>query len=242
MEVLGLGAPSLAVAVIVVALGAALQGSLGFGLGLVASPILVLVDNRLVPGVVIAIGVPLSILITWRERDSLDIAPVRWSILGRFLGSFLGAFAVTALGARSLAIAFALAILAAVAVSVAGFTVRRTTTTMLTAGFVSGASGTATSVGGPPMALVLQDSSGPELRASMSAFTAFGSVVSLVLLAALGEISDRQLGISAILIPAAVLGFIASARTNRYLDRGHTRAAVLVVAAVAALAILARNL
>ncbi|MDH3682852.1 MAG: hypothetical protein OEV40_23205 [Acidimicrobiia bacterium] len=128
------------------------------------------------------------------------------------------------------------------AISVAGVSVRRTDPTMLAAGFVSGLTGTATSVGGPPMALVLQRSTGPELRSAMAAFMAFGSVISLGFLVVFGEFGGRELGITTVLFPAAVSGFLVSSRTNEVLDRGYTRPAVLIVASVSAIAILIRAL
>ena len=242
MHFLGLETVAWVIAVSVVVVGAILQGSMGFGLGLVTAPILVLLDPELVPGVIIGTGVPLALLIAWRERKALDAKLVRWAIVGRFPGSIAGSLAVVALGTRSLAIAFALSILLAVVVSIAGVSVRRTNSTMLTAGFLSGLSGTATSVGGPPMALVMQHSTGPELRAALATFMAFGSVFSLTMLIIVGEFAERELGITAVLVPAAALGFAVSARTNAVLDRGHTRTAVLTVAAVSAVAILVRSL
>ncbi len=242
MELLGLGAVAWLAAVAVVVLGALLQGSLGFGLGLMTAPILVLLDPTLVPAVIVAMGVPLALLIAWRERNALDIKLVRWAIVARVPGAVAGSIAVVVLDTRSLSIVFALAILVAVGVSVAGFTVRQTTATMLGAGFISGLTGTATSIGGPPMALVLQRRRGPELRAAMAAFMAFGSVTSFTLLAIVGEFDRRELGITVLLIPATIGGFLISAHTNRMLDRGYTRPAVLTVAAISALAILIRSL
>lgn len=230
------------IAIAAVVLGAMLQGSLGFGLGLVASPILVLLDPSLVPGAVIGMGVPLGLLILWRERDSVDISVVRWAIAGRLPGAVVGSLAVVALGTRSLSIVFAVAILSAVGISATGLTIRQSNATMLAAGFVSGVSGTATSVGGPPIALVLQNRSGPELRSALAAYYAFGSSISLALLTFVGEFRGRELGVAALLMPATVTGFLVSGRTNKILDRGYTRPAVLAVAAVSAVAILLRTL
>jgi uncharacterized membrane protein YfcA len=229
-------------AIAAVLLGSLLQGSLGFGLGLLAAPIVVLIDPTLVPGALIGLIVPLALLVAWRERHALDIDLVRWAIVARFPGAFVGAVAVAVLGTRSLAIAFSVSILVAVAVSLAGLAVRQTTPNLVMAGFVSGVTGTATSIGGPPMAIVLQHSSGPQLRAAMSTFNAVGSVASLLMLLALGQLDSRDAGVSAVLVPAALAGFLISGRTNRVLDRGHTRQAVLAVAAISALAILVRVL
>ena len=56
------------------------------------------------------------------------------------------------------------------------------------AGATSGVLGTATSIGGPPMALVWQNSSGPKLRGTMSGFFLVGSVLSIAVLAITGGV------------------------------------------------------
>ena len=240
MEILGFSLPALALALAILMVGAAVQGSLGFGLGLVAAPVLVLIDPALVPGVIIAMSVPVALLVAWRERAALDLSTVRWAVVGRFPGSFAGGWAIVALSQKALAIAFGLSILIAVALSLKGWRITRTPTTMLTAGFISGMIGTATSIGGPPMALVYQRDSGPELRAAMATFMAFGAVFSLVLIAVVGKFGTHELTIATMLAPAVVIGFLVSRYTTRFLDRGHSRTAVLIFAASAAIAVLVR--
>lgn len=241
-ELLGLGPAAWALAVGAVLLGALLQGSLGFGLGLLAAPIVVLIDPTLVPSTLIGLSIPLAGLVMWRERDAIELGAVRWAIVARFPGAFIGAAAVAALGTRSLAIVFAVSILVAVGISLFGFAVRQTNRNLAIAGFVSGVTGTATSIGGPPMAIVLQRSSGSRLRMAMSTFNGAGALISLGMLLALGQVERRDLGVMAVLAPAALAGFVISGRTNRFLDGGHTREAVLAVAAVSAVAILLRSL
>ncbi|MGI9615764.1 MAG: TSUP family transporter [Acidimicrobiales bacterium] len=240
-ELLGLAPAAWAVTVGVVLLGALLQGSLGFGMGLLAAPIVVLIDPTLVPVTLIGLAIPVAALVVWRERTDIDFSEVQWAIVGRFPGAIVGAMAVAALGTRSLSIVFAVSILAAVATSVAGLAVPQTTRNLAIAGFVSGVTGTATSIGGPPMAIVLQRSSGSRLRMAMSMFNGVGAAISLVFLLAVGEVDGRDLGIIAVLAPAAFIGFAISGRTNRFLDGGHTRQAVLLVAAASAIVILIRS-
>jgi uncharacterized membrane protein YfcA len=238
---MSLSAFELVLAMSAVFVGACLQGSLGFGLGLVAAPVLVMLDTSLVPAVVLGIGVPLTYLVAWRERRSLDIHRVSWAIVGRVPGTILGSIAVVLLSQRALAGLFAVALLLAVALSVAGLGVEPTRHALLGAGFGSGLMGTATSVGGPPMALLLQRSPGPQLRASLAAFMAFGATFSLLALVVVGEFVGDDLAATAVLLPVVLAGFVTSRWTNRVLDRGYTRPAVLVFAAVSAVSILVRD-
>ncbi len=241
MSVLELSLFELVIALMAVIAGACLQGSLGFGLGLVAGPVLVLLDPQLVPGPLLCMSVPMALLVAWRERESLDFGSVRWAVVGRIPGTFLGSMAVVLLSQRGIASLFAFAILSAVCLSLLGLSVEPTRRNLLTAGVVSGAMGTSTSVGGPPIALVYQRSSGPELRASMAAFMIFGASFSLVVLTAVGEFDQTDLKLSALLVPGVIVGFAVSRWTNRLLDHGYTRPAVLAFAAASAVSIVIRQ-
>lgn len=241
MTGLDLSTVEVVVALGAVVVGAWLQGSLGFGLGLVGAPVLVLLDARLVPGPLLAIGVILALLLALRERTSLDASGIRWAVVGRVPGSVLGALAVAALADRWLAGLFAMAVLFAVALSALGLSVAPTPRNLLIAGVASGAMGTATSVGGPPVALVYQRSGGPELRASLSAFMVFGATISLASLVAFGEFDRTDLGVSLLLVPGVLVGFGLSRWTKELLDRGYMRPAVLVFASASAVSILVRQ-
>jgi uncharacterized membrane protein YfcA len=241
VTVLDLSVAELAIALLALVIASCLQGSIGFGLGLVGAPVLVLVDARLVPTVLLCIGVPLTLLIGWRERDSLDYAGIKWAVIGRVPGSIVGSLAVVALADRWLAGLFALAILLAVGLSVLGLTAPPTRRNLLIAGTVSGVMGTATSVGGPPIALVYQHNPGPELRASMAAFMVFGASISLIALGMVGEFSRDDLGLAALLLPGVVIGFGLSRYTKTILDAGRIRPAVLVFATASAVSILIRQ-
>ena len=88
------------------------------------------------------------------------------------------------------------------------------------AGATSGLLGTATSIGGPPMALVWQRNTGARLRGTMSGFFLIGSVMSLVALAFTGAVDGHTLRTFAVLVPAALAGFALSRYVNRFLDPG----------------------
>lgn len=232
----------LVIAIVAVVAGACLQGSLGFGLGLVAAPVLVILDSRLVPGVILGIGVPLTYLMAWRERQSLDVRGVSWAIAGRMVGTVFGTLAVVALTEQALALFFAFSLMTAVALSVAGLSVTPTPRTMLAAGVGSGFMGTATSVGGPPMALLLQREEGASLRASLAAFMAFGATFSLVALVSAGQFSRIDAVTTVVLAVPALAGFALSRWTNRVLDQGYTRTVVLIFATASAVSILIKTL
>jgi uncharacterized membrane protein YfcA len=113
---------------------------------------------------------------------------------------------------------------------------------LFAAGALSGLSGTATSVGGPPVALALQHEPGIRLRATLGAFFFASSVVALASLAIFGALGWRDIVLGAVLVPAEVIGFAVSSHAVRALDRGRTRHAVLVISSISAVVVLARAL
>lgn len=232
----------LAIGVLVMACGAALQGSIGFGQNLVAAPILVLLEPDVVPVPLLVTAFTITALVTVRERTEVDLEGVRWALVGRIPGAVVGVVAVAVLSTRGLAIAFAVMVLAATVLTAVGATVRRTHTTSVVAGAFSGFAGTTTSIGGPPIALLYADVEGGRLRGTLSAFFLVGVVMSIGLLAVGGQadLDDLLLGLQ--LSPGVVLGFVASRRLVPVLDRGYTRPIVLMVSAAGALAVLVRAL
>src|SRR6476661_11246862 len=110
----------LVLATLAMGLGAMVQGTIGFGLALVATPLLLLIDTSLVPGPATVAGVALSILVVRRERTVSHVNGLRWAVLGLVPGTLLAAFALAELSADGLAVLAALMILVAVGASLAG--------------------------------------------------------------------------------------------------------------------------
>lgn len=230
----------LAIASGVVGAGSVIQGSIGFGVNVVAGPILVLIDPELVPGPALVVAFLLTLLVAIRERGSTDREAFRWVFVGRVPGTIGGALAAAALPVEGVAIALAAVVLAAVFLSVAGWRVQRTRGTLAGAGALSGVMGTMSSVGGPPVALLYQDERGSEVRGTLSSIFAVGSLFSILLLAVVGRFGWHELRISLVLLPAVVGGFVVSRWTSRVLDKGFIRPAVLTLCAVSAVAALVR--
>lgn len=232
----------MALASVAVAVGACIQGSVGFGLNLIAAPVLIAIDPVFVPGPAAFLSLVLTILVAHREREAIDVRGVGWALVGRVPGTVAGALAVASLNERGLGIVFSLLLLVAAAMSAVGYRLRPTPRTLVGVGLVSGFMGTTTSIGGPPMALVYQEASGPTIRGTLAGFLAFGIVLSLIALALIGRFGARELGASVFLVPALLAGFALSRWTAPVLDRRHMRTAVLATSAASAIAILARQL
>jgi uncharacterized membrane protein YfcA len=226
------------VAVGAVAIGACIQGTLGFGLGLIAAPVLALVDKDLIPGPLLLIGVATTTTVFLRERGSVDWRGMKWAIVGRVAGTGIGAWAVVAFSKDALIVALSLSVILGVVMSVAGWNFRPTTTSLIGAGTLSGIMGTLTSIGGPPMALVYQKESAQRLRSTLAGFFLIGATLSVASLFAGGEFGWHEFRLGLALIPGLVLGLGTSRKMARFLDNRYTRPAVLGFSALSSLTLL----
>lgn len=234
------GAASIALLSLAVLTAAMVQGSVGIGFALVAAPVVTLVDTALMPGLMIMLGFLLPVLTLVREVRHTRWSGLGWALGGRLPGTALGVLVVANVADRVLGVVVGVVVLGAVALTWFALRVPDRPATLAGAGLVSGVTGTAVSIDGPPVAIVLQHLSGPELRATMSAYFIGGGVLSLAGLAIGGELRASQAATAALLVPAVIVGFALSGPLRRHVDAGRTRMAVLVVCAVSALALLGR--
>ncbi|MFH8756860.1 sulfite exporter TauE/SafE family protein [Streptomyces atroolivaceus] len=226
--------PEFALLCVTVGVGALLQVSIGFGLGMIAAPVFSLVDPALAPVAVLLLAGGVTATVLLRERGRADLRGCGWALAGRVPGVLAGTVLVVALPSRYLSLFIAGVVLVGVAVSMAGYVPQQRRATVVLAGMASGLMGTATSVGGPPMALVWQRLRGPELRATMSAFFLAGSLMSLTALTAAGTVGAHALWGAVLLAPAAVAGMLLSRPLTRRLNVRRTRVAATALAVAGA--------
>ncbi len=225
-----------------VLVGAAVQGSIGLGLGLLGAPLLALLDPTLVPATILLITSALPVLTSFRELEDVDWRGLGLALTGRLPGMLLGSWVVVTQPARTTAIVVAVVVLGAVALSVTSWKARPTPRALLLAGVVSGVSGTATSIGGPPVALLYQHASGGTLRSTMGLYFLVGNVLSASVLALAGEIGTRDVARAMALLPFLLAGFLLSGPLRGHVDGTLLRTCVLLLSAAGAVTLLVRTL
>jgi hypothetical protein len=227
---------------LIVAIGATLQGALGFGLGLFAVPLLLLFAPALVPGPLLAASIVLTTLLAHRDRGGIVWRDLGWALLGRVAGIASAAALLATISQASLGLWSGALVLVAVGLSASGLSVPPAPRSLVTAGALSGLLGTAVSIGGPPIALLYQREPGPRLRGTLSAFFLIGVALSLVGLGIARRFGTIELRLAGYLVPGILVGFIASRRAARLLDRGYTRPAILVISAASSAVVILRSL
>jgi uncharacterized protein len=225
---------------LIVTIGAALQGAVGFGLGLFAVPLLLLFAPELVPGPLLAASMVLTMFLALHERGAIAWNDLGWALLGRIAGIAAAAGLLATVTPTSVGLWSGILVLVAVGLSASGLHVPPAPRSLMTAGALSGLLGTAVSIGGPPIALLYQREPGPRLRGTLAAFFLIGVALSLVGLGMADRFGLFELRLAGYLVPGIFLGLFVSRRAARFLDRGYTRPAILIISALSSLLVILR--
>ena len=210
-------------------------------MGLIASPILILIDPRFVPGPILLSTTVLTVLLVYRERTAIDFHGIQWAMVGRLVGTVLASAILLVVSADQLVLLIGVFILSAVGMSLSGVRFDPIRPVLVVAGMLSGLLGTIASVGGPPMALVYQHAAGARIRSTMSGFFLLGTILSLGALWYVGRFGAYEIQLTLVMLPSVLTGFVLSKWTAVYVDRGYVRPAVLAVAAGAGLLVIIRQ-
>lgn len=227
---------------LVLAAGSVLQGSIGFGVALFSAPILALIDRRFAPGPLLICNVVLTFLMARREWHAVRIGDLGWALGGRLVGIAIAVTVLASLSPHGASLLFGAIVLFAVAITAAGLSFRLTPGTLVGAGIVSGVMGTATAIGGPPMAIVYQRERGPLIRGTLSAYFTIGAVLSALGLAWAGRFGLDDIARGLLLCPGVYLGYSGSHRLLPVVDRRGIRPAVLTVSGLSATLLILRQL
>jgi uncharacterized membrane protein YfcA len=222
--------------------GAAVQGLVGLGLALVAAPVTVLLEPRLMPDLLLWLAMLLPVVTLVREHHDIDWPALGWSVSARIPGTAVGVYLVSIFTDRTMGIAIGVMVLVSVLLTARAVVVPVNRATLSSAGFVSGITGTATAIGGPPIALLLQHRSPRQLRSTLGVYFLVGAALSLLGLGLAGDLEPATALLAALLTPCLVVGFALARLLDRLLPRRHVRTGVLVVCAGSSLVLLVRSL
>ncbi|MDH4282539.1 MAG: sulfite exporter TauE/SafE family protein [Myxococcales bacterium] len=243
MEALAqIATPEFAVAFAVSVVAAALHSTVGFGFALLTVPLLSLLNPLFAPVPQLLVVLPLTLAIVFRERHAVEIRSTLWIFVGRVPGALLGVALLKVLSAAALDVLMSVMVIVGVVIVVSRGTFRRTPAREVGAGIASGIMAMVSAIGGPPIALLYRNDSGPTVRANLGLVFAVGLCITISVRAAAGEVSWDEVVIGAALLPAVWLGLRASHRLIPRVDGARLRNAIVIVAGAAALMLFVRGL
>ncbi len=210
-------------------LGSYVQTAIGFGLAIVAAPLLILWSPEYVPAPICLVALFISLLNAFKHRSSVEIGGLKMALIGRIPGSIAGGAVLYFVSTDVLTLWVGALVLFAVVVSALPFRIEPTPRRMTLAGFFSGLFGTSSAIGGPPMALLLQHQEANQLRGNLSAFFVFSSIISLVVQIPAGFFTLHHLVITLPLLPAAGFGYWLAMKTTQSLPKEKIRIGALML-------------
>jgi hypothetical protein len=214
-----------------IAVGSLVQGSLGFGMVLIAGPLVTLIEPRAVPGMFLLLGFPLVSWVLIRDRAALDVPGFGQMMAGRALGTVAAFGVLVVVSRQALTAMIGAAIVIAALLSWRLVEWRSGTFGRIVAGGISGLMATVAAVGGPAMALAYRDREPPELRATLAATFLVGGVLSVIALAASDLLHWWHARLSLLMLPAELLGVAVSGLVLGRIRAETLRKAVLALAA-----------
>jgi uncharacterized membrane protein YfcA len=221
-------------------LGGIAQGTVGFGAAFATVPALAVAVPELLPGAMLVAGLPLSASMAILERDHLDGPAAVRLLVGRLPGIAIGTLVVLWADVRLLTALIATVLLLAVAAAGAGWHLEVTPRREVIAGVLSGITGTAAALAGPPVAVLYRDKDPAVMRPTLGLVWAIGIVVTIASLAAVGEFTVAQavvgVPLGAVVLAGLVLGRLVVARVSP----ARIRAGILWWAGVGGVAALLR--
>ena len=233
-------------ALLIVTCGIVLQSWFGIGFGLVAAPLLFLINPAYVPGPILILGTSLSLLMVLGSMHSNTQGELNWgrvtpAILARLPGAWFGALLLVSIPAWSLSLLFGSTLLLAVLLSWKIFKVPTNRLSLSMGGFFSGLIGTATSVGGPPIALAYQELDRVTVRNELAAFFLIGTPFSILALVYQGSIDTEIAMLSLKMLPGVVIGYGLARVFDGRISTASAKPALLLVSAVSALLVIGKG-
>jgi uncharacterized membrane protein YfcA len=221
---------------------ATVQGVVGFGANLLAVPVVALVVPAALPGAMVIPGVPMAIAMATAERDHIDRRGTRFLLLGRLPGTLAGVAVVAAVSTDALAVVIGTVVLLAVGLSVVAAHLHPGVTprTALATGVVTGVTGTAAAIDGPPLALLYQHHAAPVFRATLATQFACGAAITLTALLLAHHLHAWQALLGLSLMPSFFAGLALSLVIRPRLAHHNLRPVVLTIAALTGVAAIAR--
>lgn len=232
----------IAVLAAAILIGSTVQGLVGLGIGLVGAPVTAVLAPELMPGLLLWLALILPVVSLLRNHEEIDWRGLAWSMPARIPGTALGVLVVANVTNRQFGVVIGLVVLIAVVTTWRAVEVPIRPATLLGAGVISGITGTATSIGGPPLAILYQRRSPTQIRNTLAVYFVAGAAFSLTGLAISGQLHVREPLLAAMMVPLLFLGLALARRLARRVAPSRIRGAILVVCALSGASLLVRSL
>jgi uncharacterized membrane protein YfcA len=191
-----------------IVIGAITQSAVGIGFGIPAC-FLIILEPTMVPSCIVLMGTFLAFSNAFLSFKDIIKDDLIYSFSGRVVGTFISVPLISlTIGTKSYLIIFGLLLLITVFLSAKKWSIAATKKNVTIAGLCSGFMGTLTGVGGPPMAIVYQNSDSKNVVATLNMFFGIGALFSVLVLTYIDLINFREIMRCLLLAPGIITGII----------------------------------
>lgn len=222
--------------------GSIVHGSIGIGLGLVATPALVSIDPAFAPGPLLIAGQVVAIRHILVERPEADVQAWKRGLYGVPFGVAGALLVLELLSNRTMAIVVGSLTAFAAAMLLMGMDLARTPRSETVAGAVCAFSSLTAALPGPPLVCVYSDMKPSMMRPTASMLILSVASVGFITLLLSGNFGSHEFELLLWLLPGVTVGLIASRWVRPYLDRPWFRPLVLTLALIGGVALVLRQL
>ncbi|NVF15707.1 TSUP family transporter [Vreelandella maris] len=222
----------------VLLLGAFVQRATGFGLAVIGAPLLLMLEPRLVPVILVLFGFTVSLMMVRHYWHEVRLDSIGMALVGRLPGNALGIWLLLAAPMLLLEKLIAIIVLFAVLVTLCRFKLPVNRITLFGAGVLSGIFGTVAAIGGPPMVILMHGLPADQVRGNLAAFFILTSLLTIITLAFANQIQLWHFQVALTFLPAVLVGNAVADAIAHRLDRRLLQGASLALCTLAALGLL----
>lgn len=219
--------------------GAITQSAIGIGFGIPAC-FLVLLDPSMVPSCIVLMGSFLALsngILSFKDVIKIDLM---YSYSGRVVGSLIAMPLIfLTIGTKYYLFIFGILLLTVTYLSAKKWNIIATKKNITLAAIASGLMGTLIGIGGPPMAIVYQNSSAKNVVATLNMFFGIGALFSVLLFVYFDLINLPEVMKSIYLSPALIIGtYIGRKKTIKEFVGRNLKSLIIAVCFISALVII----
>ena len=200
-----------------------------------------LLEPDLMPDLLLWLVLLFPMVTLLRERQEIDWRGLGWSLPARVPGTAVGVALVATFSKDALGVVVGVMVLLSVLLTARAVVIPVNRATLVTAGFTSGVTGTTTSIGGPPLAILLQHRTPRQIRTTLAVYFLLGAAFSLAGLLVSGHLDLRVVLLALLLTPCLALGLLLARLLRGVVPRHQVRVAMLVVCGLSATTLLVRS-
>lgn len=223
-----------------------IQGSLGFGFGMISVPpmLMVLTATEVIP-MQIALSLFVTVPLAVRERSHLKPMLVGPLLIGAILGLPIGMLLLNRYDGPYVKLAVGIILISMSTAMLNGWShhVKRQLPVLFPIGFLSGIMSTSISMAGPPIILFLtnQDMEKSQFRGNILVYFAVLSIVTTISFVYEGLYTARLLTMIAIFLPTTMIGGFIGQRVADTIPQLTFRRITLFVALIMGILLIVRN-